>query len=67
VNSIIITGRLGRDVELGKSDSGTSWAAISVAECREDPNWFDVKCFNRTFDVLDECGSKGLRERYKVA
>jgi single-strand DNA-binding protein len=61
MNSIIITGRLGREPELRKGDSGTSWATVSVAEGGDDPNWFDVKCFGRTAEVLDEYGSKGRK------
>jgi len=61
MNSIIITGRLGKDPELRESDSGTPWATVSVAEGGDDPNWFDVKCFNRTAEILDEYGSKGRK------
>jgi single-strand DNA-binding protein len=61
MNSIIITGRLGREPELRKSDSGTPWAIVSVAEGGDDPSWFDVKCFGRTAEILDEYGSKGRK------
>ena len=61
MNSIIITGRLGRDPELRQSDSGTPWATVSVAEGGDEPNWFDVKCFNRTAEILDEYGSRGRK------
>jgi single-strand DNA-binding protein len=61
VNSIIITGRLGREPELRQSDSGTPWATVSVAEGGDEPNWFDVKCFGRTAEVLNEYGSKGRK------
>jgi single-strand DNA-binding protein len=61
MNSIIITGRLGKDPELRQSASGTPWATVSVAEGGDDPNWFDVKCFNRTAEILDEYGSRGRK------
>ena len=61
MNSIIITGRLGREPEMRQSDSGTNWATVSVAEGGDEPNWFDVKCFNKTAEVLNEYGSKGRK------
>jgi len=61
MNSIIITGRLGRDPEIRYSPEGTAWATASVAEGGDDPNWFDVKCFKRTAEVLNEYGSKGRK------
>jgi single-strand DNA-binding protein len=61
VHSIIITGRLGREPEMSYSPEGTSWATVSVAEGGDDPNWFDVKCFNKTAEVLNEYGSKGRK------
>ena len=37
------------------------WATISVAEGGDDPNWFDVKCFNRTAEVLHKYGATGRK------
>jgi single-strand DNA-binding protein len=61
MNCITLTGRLGRDPELHQAKSGTTWATVSVADGGDDPNWFDVKCFNRTAEILDEYGSKGRK------
>ncbi len=59
MNVILITGRLGRDPEMRYSSDGTPWAVVSVAEGGDDPNWFEIKCFDRTAEVLNEYGTKG--------
>jgi single-strand DNA-binding protein len=61
MNVILITGRIGREPEMRYSPEGTSWATVSVAEGGDEPNWFDVKCFKRTAEVLNEYGSKGRK------
>ena len=62
MNSIIITGRLGRDPEAKESPEGNLWATVSVAEGGGDePTWFDVKCFGKTAEVLNDYGAKGRK------
>ena len=62
MNVIVITGRLGRDPEAKESSEGNLWATVSVAEGGGDePNWFDVKCFGKTAEVLNEYGAKGRK------
>ena len=43
------------------SPKGTPWATVSVAEGGDKPNWFYVKCFNKTAEVLNEYESKGRK------
>ena len=61
MNVILITGRLGKDPELRYSPEGTPWAVVSVAEGGDEPNWFEVKCFGKTAEMLNEYGAKGRR------
>jgi len=62
MNSIIITGRLGRDPEAKESSEGNLWATVSVAEGGGDePTWFEVKCFGKTAEVLNDYGAKGRK------
>ena len=61
MNVILITGRLGRDPEAKHSSEGNLWAVVSVAEGGDDPNWFDVKCFGKTAEVLNDYGAKGRK------
>ena len=59
MNIIVISGRLGKDPEAKNSPEGKLWASVPVAEGGDDPNWFDVRAFGRTAELLYRYGSKG--------
>ena len=61
MNVIVITGRLGKDPDMRYSPEGNAWATVSVAEGGDKPNWFEVKCFGKTAEVLQSYGAKGRK------
>ena len=61
INSVNITGRATKDVELKNTNSGKSVATISVAVngMNEEVSYFDVICWNKTAEIVSEYVTKG--------
>lgn len=66
MNRIYITGRIGQDAELKKTQKGFSIATTSVAESKKlkdgfQTRWFDVVLFGDTAERYAEKIKKGLK------
>ena len=64
VNKVILIGRLGRDPEARKTNSGMSVAELRIATSRgrgddEQTDWHTVVCFDKTADVVTKYLAKG--------
>lgn len=66
MNKIIITGRLGRDIEMKVSGNGSEYAQFTVA-CNREPkkgqdqqtDWFNCTAFSKTALFLQKYFKKG--------
>ena len=66
MNSVNLTGHLGRDPETFEAASGTTVARVSVAVTewrrgQEKTHWVPLVAFGRTAETLADIGRKGLR------
>lgn len=61
MNSINITGRIGKDIELKYTQSGKKVVNLSVAVYRnkETTDWFDCTAFEQSADLLANYCKKG--------
>ena len=64
VNKVILIGRLGRDPEARKTNSGMAVAELRIATSRgrgddEQTDWHTVVCFDNTADVVTKYLAKG--------
>ena len=60
VNIVVITGRLGKDVELKRTDAGIAVAPFSIACKRKDnTDWFDVVAWRASAEYISKYGKKG--------
>lgn len=61
LNSVSLTGRATRDVEVRTTTSGMTIATISLAvsKNKEEANFFDVICFDKTADIVSQYVQKG--------
>lgn len=61
INSVNITGRATKDVELRNTNSGRAVATISVAVngINDEVNYFDVVCWNKTAEIASQYVKKG--------
>ena len=64
VNKVILIGRLGRDPEARKTNSGMAVAELRIATSRgrgddEQTDWHTVVCFDKTADVVTKYLAKG--------
>tara|TARA_R110000823_G_scaffold198643_2_gene329810 strand:- start:875 stop:1276 length:402 start_codon:yes stop_codon:yes gene_type:complete len=64
VNKVILIGRLGRDPEARKTNSGMAVAELRLATSRgrgddEQTDWHTVVCFDKTAEVVTKYLAKG--------
>lgn len=62
MNVVVLSGRLGKDPEVKKTNSGKSVMTIGVAVRKkgsEDPEWINVVCWEKTADFLGRYAHKG--------
>lgn len=61
INTVTLTGRSTKDVELRSTNSGTNVATISLAVngMKEEVSFFDVICFGKTAEVVSQYAGKG--------
>lgn len=66
INSVTLIGRLGKDPEMKYFDSGTVQTTLTLAVDRimgegkqKKTDWFDVKAWAKTAEVLGEYAKKG--------
>ena len=61
MNIIVISGRLGKNPEAQVGPQGQLWCSVPVAEGGNEPNWFDVRAFGRTAELVQRYGRKGRK------
>lgn len=63
MNSIVVLGRLGKDVELTYNDKGTAIAKFTVGSTRssnrEVTDWFNVVAFGARAETISQYFNKG--------
>lgn len=61
LNSINITGRATKDVELKTTQSGKNVATVSIAVngMNDEVSYFDVVCWNKTAEIVAQYVNKG--------
>ena len=64
VNKVILIGRLGRDPEARKTNSGMAVAELRLATSRgrgddEQTDWHTIVCFDKTAEVVTKYLAKG--------
>ena len=61
INTITVTGRSTKDIELRSTNSGTNVATISLAVngLKDEVSFFDVVCFGKTAEVVSQYVGKG--------
>lgn len=61
MNNIVITGNLGQDVQLDKTQNGTNRATIRIADkgFNDNPNWWTGYAYGKTADYLYQYAKKG--------
>ncbi len=64
LNNISIMGRITKDIELRRTNSGTPVASFSVAVDRDfskdkEADFFDIVCWNKTAEFVSNHFSKG--------
>ena len=53
VNIVVITGRLGKDVELKRTDAGIAVAPFSIScKRKENTDWFDVVAWRASAEYI---------------
>lgn len=72
LNTVVLTGRLGRDPEFITTKTGLSICNFSLAVSRESTvvfdsdaenlvDWFDIRTFGKLAEMVRDMGKKGLR------
>ena len=63
MNVIILSGNLGKDVELKKSASGTSYAdgSIAVNDAKRNVNFINFRLFGKYAETMSEYLRKGTK------
>lgn len=63
MNQIFLIGRIGKDIELKTTESGTSYVKFSLACSRMDKNkttdWFDLVAWGKTAEIISQYCGKG--------
>lgn len=63
MNQIFLIGRIGKDIELKATESGTSYVKFSLACSRMDKNkttdWFDLVAWGKTAEIISQYCGKG--------
>lgn len=63
MNQIYLIGRIGKDIELKATESGTSYVKFSLACSRMDKNkttdWFDLVAWGKTAEIISQYCGKG--------
>jgi single-strand DNA-binding protein len=63
MNRVILTGRIANDLELKTSNAGKSFMSFGLAvnAGRERTHFFDVVCFGKTAELLNQYRGKGSK------
>jgi len=63
-NKVILTGRVGSDIELKQNENGKVYARINFAvkgKKEGETNWFSLLCFDKQAELINSYCKKGSR------